>query len=253
MGEAGKMRVRVHADRAAMGTDASAQAGAAIREAIAAKGEARVVFAAAPSQNELYEGLIREEGIDWSRVTAFHMDEYIGLAADAPQRFGTYLSERLFSRVRPGRVELIDGSGGIERECERYAAQLAESPIDVVCLGIGENGHIAFNDPPVADFRDPLLVKAVELDLPCRQQQVNDGCFPNLDAVPTHAITLTIPALMSGARLYCSVPGATKRDAVKEMMNGPITTACPAAILREHPDVTLFTDLDAFRSAEGMA
>jgi glucosamine-6-phosphate deaminase len=247
------MRVRVHADRAAMGADASAQAGAAIREAIAAKGEARVVFAAAPSQNELYEGLIREEGIDWSRVTAFHMDEYIGLAADAPQRFGTYLSDRLFSRVRPGRVELIDGSGGIERECERYAALLAESPIDVVCLGIGENGHIAFNDPPVADFRDPLLVKAVELDLPCRRQQVNDGCFPNLDAVPTHAITLTIPALVSGARLYCSVPGATKRDAVKETMNGPITTACPAAILREHPDITLFADLDAFGPVEGMA
>jgi glucosamine-6-phosphate deaminase len=159
----------------------------------------------------------------------------------------------LFSRVRPGRVELIDGSGGIERECERYAALLAEAPIDVVCLGIGENGHIAFNDPPVADFRDPLLVKAVELDLPCRRQQVNDGCFPNLDAVPTHAITLTIPALMSGARLYCSVPGATKRDAVKETMNGPITTACPAAILREHPDMTLFADLDAFGPVEGMA
>lgn len=243
---AGLLQVRVYRDRKAMGFAAAASAGAGIREAIAAKGEARVVFAAAPSQNELYEGLAREEGIDWDKVTAFHMDEYIGLPASAPQRFGNYLTERLFRVVKPGRVELIDSSGDIQRECERYAAMLAEAPIDIVCLGIGENGHIAFNDPPVADFEDPLLVKVVELDLACRQQQVNDGCFPELAAVPTHAVTLTIPALMSGARLYCSVPGSHKRQAVMNTLRGPVATACPASILRTHPSAILFADQDAY-------
>lgn len=244
--EAGRMRVQVYADRRRMGAAAAAQAGARIRELIASKGKARIVFAAAPSQNELYEGLARETGIDWSKVTAFHMDEYIGLPPAAPQRFGLYLSERLFSRVRPGRVELIDSTGDIGRECERYAAMLQEEPIDIVCLGIGENGHIAFNDPPVADFGDPLTVKAVELDEACRRQQVNDGCFPSLEEVPTHAITLTIPALMAGERLYCVVPGAGKRNAVRETLHGAVSTACPATILRTHPHVTMFVDQDAY-------
>ncbi|MEK8126699.1 glucosamine-6-phosphate deaminase [Paenibacillus filicis] len=243
---ADKLRVNVYEDRRAMGAAAAAQVGARLRELLASKGQVRMVFAAAPSQDELYQGLVQERGIDWSRITAFHMDEYIGLSESAPQRFGNYLNDRLFSLVQPGRVELLDSTGSIEEECARYSAMLREGPIDIVCLGIGENGHIAFNDPPVADFEDPRLVKAVELDRACRQQQVNDGCFPELEAVPTHAITLTIPALMSGEQLYGIVPGVKKRHAVQQTVHGPITTACPASILRTHPRATMYLDTDSF-------
>jgi glucosamine-6-phosphate deaminase len=174
------------------------------------------------------------------------MDEYIGLAPDAPQLFSRFLSERLFDRVMPGQVHLIDGTAPSDAECERYGRLIAEAPIDIVCLGIGENGHIAFNDPPVADFRDPQMIKVVELDEACRRQQVNDGCFARLDDVPTHALTLTIPTLLSGAHLYCVVPGPTKRAAVRRTLDGPIATECPATILRTHADCTLFVDTDSY-------
>jgi glucosamine-6-phosphate deaminase len=243
------MRVLVYGDRSQMGAAAAAQVGQKVRELLQrSQDPVRMIFAAAPSQNELYEGLVQEEGIDWSRVCAFHMDEYIGLAADAPQRFSNYLTERLFSRVNPGRVELLDGLGDIEQECRRYAALLNEAPIDIICLGIGENGHIAFNDPPVADFGDPSLVKAVELEKACRQQQVNDGCFASLDEVPTHALTLTVPALMAGRHLFGIIPGRAKHDALQAALHDPISTACPATILRTHPGIILFTDRDAYGS-----
>ncbi|MEK3715245.1 6-phosphogluconolactonase [Paenibacillus sp. FSL R7-0333] len=244
-----RMRVLVYHHRSEMGAAAAGAVGQRIRD-LQGKSQApvRIVFAAAPSQNELYEGLVQEQGIDWSRVHAFHMDEYIGLTEDAPQRFGNYLQERLFSRVNPGRIELLGRTGNIEEECQRYAALLNEAPIDIVCLGIGENGHIAFNDPPVADFADPLLVKAVELDEACRTQQVNDGCFASLDDVPTHALTLTVPALMAGHHLFAIVPGTAKQDALQAALHGPLSTACPASLLRTHPAITLFTDRDAFGS-----
>lgn len=243
------MQVLVYKKRSQMGAAAAAQVGRKIRELLQNSGDPlRIVFAAAPSQNELYEGLVLEQGIDWSRVCAFHMDEYIGLAADAPQRFGNYLQDRLFSRVNPGRVELLDGLGDARQECSRYAALLNEAPIDIVCLGIGENGHIAFNDPPVADFRDPYPVKTVELEYTCRQQQVNDGCFASLDDVPSHALTLTVPALMAGRHLFGIVPGRAKQKALQAALHDPLSTACPATILRTHPDITLFTDRDAYGS-----
>lgn len=244
-----RMRVLVYNERSQMGVAAAAAAAAGqrIRDLqMQPTAPVRIVFAAAPSQNELYEGLVREQGIDWSRVHAFHMDEYIGLPEDAPQRFGNYLQERLFKRVNPGRIELLGRTGNIEEECRRYAALLNEAPIDIVCLGIGENGHIAFNDPPVADFADPFIVKAVELDDACRTQQVNDGCFVSLDDVPTHALTLTVPALMAGRHLFTIVPGLAKRAALQAALHGPLSTACPASVLRTHPDITLFTDRDAF-------
>ncbi|GGF92081.1 glucosamine-6-phosphate deaminase [Paenibacillus albidus] len=241
------MTVQVYDQRSQMGAAVAAQVGQKIRELQQdSTRQVRIVFAAAPSQNELYEGLVQEQGIDWSRVCAFHMDEYIGLADAAPQRFGRYLTDRLFSRVNPGRVELLYGLEDTEQECRRYAALLSEAPIEIVCLGIGENGHIAFNDPPVADFADPLQVKAVELEAACRRQQVNDGCFARLDEVPTHALTLTVPALMAGRHLYAIVPGASKRSALQSALRDPVSTACPATILRTHPDITMFTDRDAF-------
>ncbi|MEK3793481.1 6-phosphogluconolactonase [Paenibacillus sp. FSL R7-0204] len=245
--QAERMRVQVYNQRSQMGAAAAAAVGQSIRD-LQGKSQApvRIVFAAAPSQNELYEGLVREQRIDWSRVHAFHMDEYIGLPAEAPQRFGNYLQERLFRRVNPGRIELLGRTGNIEEERRRYAALLNEAPIDIVCLGIGENGHIAFNDPPVADFADQLAVKAVELDEACRTQQVNDGCFATLDDVPTHALTLTVPALMAGHQLFAIVPGKAKQAALQAALHGPLSTACPASVLRTHPAIMLFTDRDAF-------
>jgi glucosamine-6-phosphate deaminase len=240
-----------HTDRAALGEAAGCEAAGIIRERLAEQPLVRVVFAAAPSQNETLATLAAAEGIDWSRVIAFHMDEYVGLAADAPQRFARYLRDHLFDRVRPGRVHLIGVDAPLvtlddaEAECRRYAAILGEAPIDLVCLGIGENGHVAFNDPPVADFDDPLAVKPVELDLACRQQQVNDGCFAKLSDVPTHAVTLTIPTLMSATRLVCGVPGGTKRAAVAGVLAGPVATACPATILRRHGGCTLHVDAES--------
>ena len=256
-----KLHVKAYQTREQMGRAAGLAAAEAITKAIARQGSARVIFAAAPSQNETLATLTADTSVDWSKVTAFHMDEYIGLPADAPQRFSRYLKERVFDRVPQiagcnvpfTAVHLLGGSIATcnpgrspESECESYANLLAEKPIDVVCLGIGENGHIAFNDPPVADFADPQLVKIVTLDLPCRQQQVNDGCFPNIDAVPKTAVTLTIPALMRGATLICSVPGPTKREAVRATLHDEISTRCPATILRKHEDCTLFLDVDSF-------
>lgn len=246
---ADRLRVRVYASRREMGAAAAADVAACMRELLDRQPQVRIVFAAAPSQNEFLASLIAEPGVDWNRVAAFHMDEYIGLPAQAPQRFGRFLEERLFRHVRPGKVHLIDGCNDPEAECRRYGELIGSAPIDIICLGIGENGHIAFNDPPVADFADPVPMKPVELDEACRRQQVNDGCFPHIEEVPRRALTLTIPAMMSGRRLFCIVPGANKRAAVAQTLRGPVSTACPASILRRHPDCTLYTDLDAYGAA----
>jgi glucosamine-6-phosphate deaminase len=174
------------------------------------------------------------------------MDEYVGLPDDAPQRFGNFLKEHLFERVQPGRVEYIDGNApDLQAECDRYAALLSERPLDIVCAGIGENGHMAFNDPHVADFDDPKTVKIVELDRTCRMQQVHDGAFATLGDVPTHALTLTMPTLMSARWIYCIVPGPSKREAVCRTVNGPISTACPATAMRRHDHAVLYLDTEA--------
>ncbi|GAA4838979.1 glucosamine-6-phosphate deaminase [Paenibacillus vulneris] len=241
-----RLQVHVYENREQLGKAAGSDVAAKMKELLGSKSSIRMIFAAAPSQNEFLQTLKQADGIDWSRVTVFHMDEYIGLAPEAPQRFSAFLRERLFDDVKPGNVHLINCSGDINEECQRYAGLLGDAPIDIVCLGIGENGHIAFNDPPVADFNDPALVKSVELDLPCRQQQVNDGCFASLQDVPTHALTLTIPALFSGAHLYCMVPGVTKTAAVQRTLRGSISTECPSTILRRHSDCTLYLDKDAY-------
>jgi glucosamine-6-phosphate deaminase len=241
-----RLTVRSFADRRMLGDSAGADVASAVRQLQATKPMLRMVFAAAPSQNETLAALVRAPGIDWSRITAFHMDEYVGLPGDAPQAFGRFLRDRLFDRVRPAFVHLIDGNNDPTAECRRYADLLRAGPIDVVCLGIGENGHLAFNDPPVADFDDPAAIKMVELETACRQQQVNDGCFASLSDVPTHALTLTIPTLMSGARLFCAVPGPTKQQAVGRTLSGPISTECPSTVLRRHPDCTLYVDRESY-------
>ena len=205
-----------------------------------------MIFAAAPSQNEVLASLALDREIPWERVNAFHMDEYIGLSADAPQGFGNFLKEHIFGLAPFSSVNYIDISAkNPDEECERYAALLAEYPTDIVVMGIGENGHIAFNDPPVADFKDPKSVKPVLLDEICRNQQVNDGCFATIDDVPKYAITLTVPTLFAGDYLFCIVPAKTKANAVKATLCDEIGEACPATILRRHKNAILYLDGDS--------
>ena len=176
------------------------------------------------------------------------MDEYVGLPEGDPHTFGAYLKEHIFGHKKFKGVHYIRGGAkDPEAECLRYAEVLKKYPVDVVCLGIGENGHIAFNDPWVADFHDPKAVKMVELDAVCRNQQVHDGCFPRLDTVPTHALTLTIPALTAAKYMFCVVPAKTKANAVKNTVEGPITENCPASILRTHAAAVLYCDADSGR------
>lgn len=232
--------------RKAMGAAAAAQVAMWLRDVLSGQAAANVIFAAAPSQNEFLDALIADKSIDWSRVNGFHMDEYLGLDTDAPQTFGRFLRDRLFNRVPFHEVYYIDSQAPEpQRECDRYAALLRSHVPDVVCMGIGENAHIAFNDPPVADFHDPALVKTVLLDDVCRQQQVNDGCFPDLAGVPERAITLTIPALLRARFISCVAPGARKRQAVVNTLEKPISEAVPATILRTHPDAILFLDKES--------
>ena len=241
-----RLHVEIYTDREKMGVAAAHTVAKRMKDVIADRGEVAVVFAAAPSQNEFLATLRSLDGIGWDKVFAFHMDEYIGLPADAPQGFGNFLRQRLFDRVRPGTVYFLDGQApDPEEECKRYSALLESHLVDIVCAGIGENGHLAFNDPPVADFADPLQVKVVELDETCRMQQVHDGCFPDLDSVPTHAITMTIPALMAARWIYTVVPGPAKAQAIKATLTGPIGIQCPATALRQHPNSILYIDRDS--------
>ena len=174
------------------------------------------------------------------------MDEYIGLDKDAPQGFGNFLWEHIFSQVPFRTVFYLNGQAdNIQEACQEYTDLLLNYPADIVFMGIGENGHIAFNDPHVADFQDPYLVKIVDLDEKCRQQQVNDGCFSSIAKVPTHALTLTIPALYRAGYLFCMVPGKTKAWAVNETLTGAVSVRCPASILRNHPHATLYIDNDS--------
>lgn len=240
-----KLVVKIYDDRKSMGKAAADKVAAVINEKLEVKEEARMIFAAAPSQNEFLASLI-QKNIDWSRVVGFHMDEYVGLKAGAPELFGTFLRERIFERVDFKAVHFFNPIySDLEEECKRYESLLKEKEIDVVCMGIGENGHLAFNDPPVADFNDPKFVKVVELDEKCRQQQVNDGCFPTFEDVPTHALTLTIPALLSANFKSVVVPGPTKAEAVKKTLYDKISTECPSTILRKEKNTILYLDKDS--------
>jgi N-acetylglucosamine-6-phosphate deacetylase len=238
------LTVHVAESRRAMGAHAAADIAREIRACLGKQPGVRMVFAAAPSQSEMLAALREQKGIDWSRVTAFHMDEYLGLPADAPQRFGLWLRRAIFDYLPFAAVHLIEPGDNPEQTAADYAANLNAAPIDIVCCGIGSNGHLAFNDPP-ADFEDPLTVKAVELDRQCRQQQVDEECFATLSDVPTRALTITIPGLLAGHALFCTVPGTFKREAVRRTLSDPIDPMCPATALRQHPRCTLYLDLDS--------
>lgn len=242
---AGKLRVETYATRRATGAASADAIATELRARLSRQPTVRMIFAAAPSQSETLAALIEAPGIDWGRVVAFHMDDYIGLAPDAPERFAIWLDTHLFDKLPFGEVYRIVAEPDPEAAAAAYAAAMAEAPIDIVCLGIGVNGHIAFNDPPVADFEDPLDVKVVELDEICRQQQVDDDCFATLADVPLRAITLTVPRLLRADKLFCVVPGRGKREAVRQTLHGPISTDCPASILRLHPDCILYLDAES--------
>ncbi len=240
------MDVNVFPTRTVMGKKAGEDVEKQILKLLEEKESLRMIFAAAPSQNELLEYLVGSNKIEWERITAFHMDEYIGLNASDPRSFATYLNEHLFNKVNFSMVYLINGKSAVDEEVKRYSALIAEAPIDIVCLGIGENGHIAFNDPPVADFNDKEILKLVELDETCRIQQVNEECFDTLDDVPREAFTLTIPVLMNADFLFCVVPGKSKSEAVYNTLNGPISTKCPASILQNHSNCKFYFDQDSY-------
>jgi glucosamine-6-phosphate deaminase len=240
------LTVRISENRAQLGLKAAEAAGEILRDLTAGKKIVNIVFAAAPSQNEFLAALTREKNISWDRVRAFHMDEYTGLPADAPQRFGNYLKRHFFDLVPLREVHFLHSEvRDLEAECRRYGELLMRYPLDVVFMGIGENTNIAFNDPHVARFDDPRIVKVVDLDEACRQQQVNDGCFKTLDDVPRNALTLTIPALMKADHLFCMVPGKTKAQAVYHTLNSEISERYPSTILRTHPSAVLLVDKDS--------
>ena len=238
-----KLQVKIFENRTAMGAAAAADIKARIAALLAEKAEINMIFAAAPSQNDVLLSLVEDKSIEWNRINAYHMDEYIGLDKDAPQGFGNFLKAHIFGLVPFKSVHYIDiTTADPEKEAERYGALLQANPTDIVVMGIGENGHIAFNDPPVADFKDPKWVKPVALDEVCRQQQVNDGCFAKIEDVPTHAMTLTVPTLVRAPYLFCIVPAPTKANAVKETLTGSIDEHCPASILRLQEHAVLYLD-----------
>ena len=239
-----KLETFVYDSRAAMGQAAGAEAAKVINEVIEEKGFANVIFAAAPSQNETLAALLGEK-VDFTKINAFHMDEYAGLGIDQPQSFASYLYDHVFSKAPFACVNYIPAKLEADEACRAYAELLTKFPPDVVLMGIGENGHIAFNDPPVADFNDDKLIKKVELDDICRMQQVHDGCFPTFDDVPKYALTLTVPALMSAKYLICTVPAPTKANAVKAMLEGEYGEVCPATALRKHDGAKMFLDADS--------
>ncbi len=237
-----KLRVVVADTRDEMGAVAAADAAEYMRQRIADNNSMTAIFAAAPSQNEVLEHICGED-VDWTKVTAYHMDEYVGLAQDAPQRFARYLDAHIFSRVNFAQVNYLAGDDGKLNPV--YSEMFTHKRADICFMGIGENGHIAFNDPPVADLFDDNFAKEVRLDDICRMQQVHDGCFESFDKVPERAVTLTVPTLLRTGKLICVVPGPTKARAVYDMLNGPIGMACPASSLRLHSDATLYVDAEA--------
>ncbi|WP_018630713.1 glucosamine-6-phosphate deaminase [Niabella aurantiaca] len=242
-----KVHIKKYPTRHAMGGAAAIAVALQAGRLLQQQDAVNIIFAAAPSQNEFLDALLQQD-IDWTRINAFQMDEYVGLPADAPQGFGNFLKHRLFDRVPLRAIHYLNGNApDPERECDRYTALINAHPTDIVCLGIGENGHLAFNDPPVADFEDTETVKVVALDGVCRQQQVNDGCFKVLTDVPATALTLTIPALMKGTFLYCMVPAALKAEAVYNTFYQAISPLYPSTVLRTHPNVSMFLDEESAR------
>lgn len=240
------LAIKIYENRDSMGEAVAKEVVEKIKKILYKKGEVNMVFAAAPSQNEFLSKLVKFKNIEWNKITAFQLDEYIGLENDSPQKFSTYLKNHLFDKVNFRTAYFIDQEKKtVEEKIKRYSELLLKYSLDIACIGIGENGHIAFNDPYVADFADPKNVKKVCLDIQCRMQQVNEGCFKTIRDVPTHAITMTLPAVISANYIYCTVPTKNKNQAIYNCIKGKIGPKYPASILRTHRHAILFIDKDA--------
>ena len=240
------LRVRVYATQEQLVHDVAREVQNYLVETVLAQRSAAAILATGNSQVKFLEQLVRLGGVDWSKITLFHMDEYLGISADHPASFRRYMRERVEGRLKPRIFHYLEGDAPEPLdECERYTRLLRAQPVNLCCLGIGENGHLAFNDPPVAHFDDRRTVKLVKLDDPCKLQQVNEGHFPSLDAVPPYAFTLTIPALCSAKKVVCIAPEKRKAQAVKDALRGPINTACPASFLRKQAHATLLLDAES--------
>ncbi|HTP33609.1 MAG TPA: glucosamine-6-phosphate deaminase [Candidatus Acidoferrales bacterium] len=238
-----RLEVRIYPNREEAGAAGAAVAAGIIRESMVRDGRVAVVLASAVSQDPFLASLRAQKGIDWPRVTAFHLDEYAGMSATHPASFRRFQHERLIDHVPIGTFHELEGDAAdLGAECTRYAALLRDARPNLVALGIGENGHLAFIDPPVCDFQDPLDVRQVELDEICRRQQVHDGAFARVEDVPTRALSLTVPFFLRVPRALVFVNGANKAAAVKAAVEGPISEQCPASALRRHPAPTLFLD-----------
>ena len=240
------LNIEIHPDRAKLGAAAAARASLILRVAIAEKGSARIILASSPSQNEFLASLTCAPDIDWSRVTIFHMDEFVGMQSHDPSSFRKYQIEHVLMRIRSAAFHGLRGEDQDPfAECRRYSYHISEAPIDLACMGIGENAHITFSDSPDANFKDPRAIRVVQLDDRSRQQQVNNGCFPDIASVPAQAITLTYPTLMAARAVIGIVPGAHKAWAVMAALNAPVSPSCPVTILRLHPNATLYLDEDS--------
>jgi len=240
-----EINLKIFDTREEMGSSAAEDARIALKKLLSEKKDINLVFAAAPSQSDFLGLLAESNDIDWHRVNVFHMDEYIGLEMCSKGSFSGYLEDILFHKLQLKSKNYINGMAEPEEECIRYSELISKNDIDVVFMGIGENGHIAFNDPAVADFKDKRAVKIVKLDDMSRNQQVHDGCFEKFDDVPKTAITLTIPTLVSGKQIFCIVPSRTKAEAVKNTLEGEVSESCPASILRTIPNVYMYIDSEA--------
>jgi len=239
------MDIRVFETKEAMGQAAAGDGAEAIRDALAQRGRANIILATGASQFEMLAALAAAD-VDWPRVTMFHLDEYVAMPITHPASFRKYLRERFVDRLAkpPAAFHYINGEGDCEAECRRLAKLIVTHPIDVAFIGIGENGHLAFNDPP-ADFeaREPYFI--VELDEACRRQQLGEGWFGSLDEVPRRAISMSIPQIMKSRKIVCTVPDERKAHAVQRAVEGPVTPDVPASALQKHPVATLYLDKPA--------
>jgi glucosamine-6-phosphate deaminase len=244
--KADQLNVHVFENQEELATFAAHNVNSYLSGVIQNRGSAAVILATGNSQIQFLKKLVELRGIDWSRVTLFHMDEYLGIDQNHKASFRKYLRERVETLVQPKAFHYINGDADLPlEECHRYAALLKAAPIDLCCLGVGENGHLAFNDPPVARFDDRFPIKLVKLDLACKMQQVKEGHFASLEAVPPYAFTLTIPALCSAKKMLCIAPERRKAEAIKNALRGPITTDCPASFLRNQGHCDLLLDKES--------
>ena len=242
---AGEANIRVYRSAAAAGRAAAEHAAKVIRDAIARQGEARIIGATGNSQIPVADALV-EQKLDWSAVELFHMDEYAGMKANHPASFRLWMKTRLADKVHPGKTHYLEADApDLNAEIIRYSALLSKAPIDLAFVGFGENGHIAFNDPAVADFNDPAMVKIIELDEACRQQQAGEGHFADVASVPKEAVTITCPGLFRAAAWVCCVPEGRKAEAVQKALEGPISEDCPASLVRRHPNANVYLDVDS--------